>query len=166
MNQWIESLQAILQLVLGSPGSPLEMWVLLGASFLMMWILVSRAGSLLGIINTRPAQTFIVTLLGILLSLGALAAVQIYLPVWNDPNYRLWILIGVPVAVAVVIIAPFMGLFQKAKYVTAVATWVLAVAGAALVVLLVGAMFDSFVSGSRDADKEKAHKQEIEEIQK
>jgi hypothetical protein len=33
------------------------------------------------------------------------------------------------------------------------------------VILLVGALFDSFASGSRDADKEKAHKEEIEQIQ-
>ena len=166
MTQWIENLQAILQLMLGSPGSALEMWVLLGLSFLMMWAIVGKAGSLLGIINTRPAQTLIVTILGVLLSLAALTAAQMYLPAWNNPEYKLWILIGVPLVVALVLIAPFMGLFQKANYMAAVVTWVLAVAGAALVILLVGALFDSFVSGSRDAEKGKAHKQELEEIQK
>jgi hypothetical protein len=166
MNQWMENLQAILQLVLGNPGSDLERWVLLGLSFMMMWIVLSKAGSLLGISNTRPAQTFIVTLLGVIVSLAALAAAQMYLPAWNNPEYRLWILIGVPLAVAILLVAPFMGLFQKASYITAVITWVLAVAGAALVILLVGAMFDSFVSGRQDAEKEKAHRQELEEIQK
>jgi uncharacterized membrane protein len=103
--------------------------------------------------------------LGILFSLAALVAAQMYLPAWNNPEYRLWILIGVPVAVALLLVAPFMGLFQKANYMAAVMTWVLSVAGAALVVLLVGALFDSFASGSRDAEKEKTHKQEIEQIQ-
>ena len=166
MNQWIENLQAILQLVLGNPGSDIEKWVLLGSSFLIMWIIVSKAGSLLGINNTRPAQTFLVTLLGVIVSLAALTAAQMYLPAWSNPEYRLWILIGVPLAITILLVAPFMGLFQKASYITAVITWVLAVAGAALVILLVGAMFDSFVSGSRDAEKGKAHKQELEEIQK
>jgi hypothetical protein len=166
MNQWIENLQDILQLVLGNPGSDIEKWVLLGVSFVMMWVIVGKAGSLLGINNTRPAQTLVVTLLGVLLSLAALTAAQMYLPAWNSPEYKLWILIGVPLAVAILLVAPFMGLFQKANYITAVITWVLAVAGAALVILLVGAMFDSFASGNRDAEKGKAHKQELEEIQK
>jgi len=165
MDQWIENLQAILQLALGSPGSTIEMWVLLVVSFAMMWAVVGKVGTLLGINNTRPAQTLIVTLLGVLLSLAALTAAQMYLPAWNNPEYKLWILIGVPLAVALLLIAPFMGLFQKANYMTAVITWVLAVAGAALVVLLVGAMFDSFVSGSRDAEKEKVRKQEFDQIQ-
>jgi hypothetical protein len=166
MTQWIENLQAILQLVLGNPGTPVEMWTLLGLSFLMMWGIFGKAGSLLGISNTRPAQTLIVTLLGVALSLAALTAAQMYLPAWNNPEYKLWILIGIPVVVAVVLVAPFMGLFQKANYGAALVTCVLAVAGAALVVLLVGAMFDSFFSGSRDAEKGRAHKQELEEIQK
>ena len=166
MEQWIAHLQAILQLALGNPGSKIEMWVLLvGVSFVMMWGIASKAGSLLGIINTRPAQTLLVTLFGVLVSLAALAAAQMYLPAWNNPEYKLWILIGVPVAVALLLIAPFMGLFQKANYIAAAITWVLTVAGAALVVLLVGAMFDSFASGRRDAEKAKAHKQELEEIQ-
>ena len=165
MNQWIENLQAILQIVLGNPGTTVEKWVLLGGAFVMMWAVVSKAGSLLGINNTRPAQTLIVTVLGIFLSLAALTAAQMYLPAWNNPEYRLWILIGVPLAVTLFLVAPFMGLFQKANYIAAVMTWALALAGAALVILLVGAMFGSFASGSRDADKEKAHKEEIEQIQ-
>jgi hypothetical protein len=166
MTQWIENLQAILQLILGNPGSTVEMWTLLGLSFLMMWAVVGKAGSLMGIINTRPAQTLVVTLVGAILSLAALTAAQIYLPAWNNPEYRLWILIGVPLAVALVLIAPFMGLFQKANYIAAAITWVLAVAGAALVVLLVSALFDNFATGSRDAEKGKARRQELEEIQK
>ena len=165
MNEWMANLKSILQLVLGNPGSPLEMWVLLGLSSLMMWAVVSKAGNLLGILNTRPAQTFVVTVVGILLSLGALTAAQMYLPAWNNPEYRLWILVGVPLVVSILVIAPFMGLFQKANYIAALGSWVLAVAGAAIVVLLVGALFDSFASGSQDAEKGKAHKEELEQIQ-
>lgn len=165
MSQWIDNLQAILQLVLRKPDSSLEMWVLIGLSFLMMWAIVSKAGSLLGIPNTRPAQTLIVTVIGIVLSLAALTAAQMYLPAWNNPACKLWIFMGVPLAVAILLIAPFMGLFQKARYGAALGTWVLAVAGAAVVVLLVGALFDSFASGSQNADREKAHKEEIEQIQ-
>lgn len=165
MNEWIDSLQAILRQLLGDPGSNLEMWVLVAGAFLIMWAIVGKVGSLLGIINTRPAQTFIVTLVGLVLSFAALAAMHIYLPVCNEPEYRLWTMIGVPLAVTLVLIAPFMGLFQKANYISAVVAWALAVAGAACVILLVGALFDSFASGSRDADKGKAHKEELEQIQ-
>ncbi len=166
MNEWMSSLKEMVEFVLANPSSSLELWVLAGLSFLMMWALVSRVGSLLGIINTRPAQTLIVTVVGIALTLGALVAAKLYVPAWNNPDYRLWILIGTPLAVAVVLIAPFMGLFQKAKYGAAIVTWVLAVAGAACVVLLVGALFDSFASSSQKAGKGKAHKEEIEQIQK
>jgi hypothetical protein len=165
MNEWIVNLKDMVRFVLANPSSPLEMWVLLGLSFLMMWAIVSKAGSLLGIINTRPAQTLIVTVVGIVLSLAALVAAQMYLPAWGNPDYRLWILIGIPVVVTFVLVAPFMGLFQKARYGAAVITWVLAVAGAACVILLVGALFDSFASGSQEAEKGKAHKEEIEQIQ-
>ena len=165
MNQWIANLQAVLQLALGNPASNIEMWILIGGAFAMMWGIVGKAGNLLGIDNTGPAQTFVVTLVGILLSLSALAAAQMYLPAWNHPQYKLWILIGVPAAVGLLLVAPFMGLFQKAGYIAAVMTWALSVAGAVLVVLLVGAMFDSFASGRRDAEKEKAHKQELEQLQ-
>jgi len=165
MNEWVANLREMVKFVLANPASSLELWVLAGLSFLMMWAVVSRAGSLLGIINTRPAQTLIVTVVGIALTLGALVAAKLYVPAWNNPDYRLWILIGTPVVVTVVLIAPFMGLFQKAKYGTAIVTWVLAMAGAACIVLLVGALFDSFASGSQEAEKGKAHKEEVEQIQ-
>ena len=164
MNQWIVHLQAVLQLALGNPSSNLEMWVLIISAFAMMWGIVGKVGDLLGIDSTHPARTFIVTLVGVLLSLLALAAIRIYLPAWNHPPYQWWILIGVPVAVGLLLVAPFMGLFQKAGYIAAVMTWALSVAGAALVVLLVGALFDGFVSGSRSAGMGKAHKQQLEQI--
>ena len=166
MDQWTSKLQNILQLLLGYPGSTLEKWILLVGAILMMWIIVTKAGSMMGIMNTRPAQTAVVTILGIVLSVAALAAVQIYLPAANDPQYKSWVLVGVPLAVAVLVIAPFMGLFQKANYIAAVITWVLAVAGAALVILLVGALFDSFASGKQHGgEKAKEHKEELEQIQ-
>jgi len=164
MNHWIAHLQAILRLALGNPGSNIEMRVLIVVAFAMMWGIVCKAGNLLGIDNTGPVRTFVVTLVGILLSLLALAAVQMYLPAWNHPQYRLWILIGVPVAVGLLLVVPFMGLFQKASYIAAAMTWALSVAGAALVVLLVGAMFDSYMSGRRDAEQEKTRKQELERM--
>ena len=166
MNQWIAYLQGLLQLVLGNPASTIEMWVLIMGAFAMMWGIISKAGNLLGIDNTGPTQTFVVTLVGIFLSLSALAAAQRYLPAWNHPQYKLWILIGVPVAVGLFLVAPFMGFFQKAGYIAAVMTWTLSVAGAVLVVLLVGALFSSFASGLHDAEKQKAHKQELEQIQR
>jgi hypothetical protein len=165
MNQWIANLQAVLQLALGNPGSNIELWILIVSAFAIMWGVVGKAGNLLGINNTYPARTFIVTLAGILLSLLALAAARMYLPAWNNPQFKLWILIGVPVAAGLLLVAPFMVLFQKAGYIAAVMTWALSVAGAALVVLLVGALFDSYVSSHRDVEKEKAHKQELEQIQ-
>jgi len=164
MNQWIAHLQAVLELALGHPGSNLEMWVLIVCAFAMMWGVVGKVGDLLGIDNTEPARTFIVTLVGILLSLLALAAVRIYLPAWNNPSFQRWVLIGVPVAVGLLLVAPFMGLFQKAGYIAAVLTWALSVAGAVLVVWLVSALFEGFASGSRDAGKGKAHKQQLEQM--
>ena len=165
MNQWIEGLQAMLRVALGNPGSDVEMWVLAVVSFAMMWGIVGKAGSLLGINNTRAVQTVGVTVIGIALSLLALVAAQIYLPAAGDPQYRLWVLVGVPVAVGLLLVAPSMCLFQKATFMAAVMTWALSVAGAVLVVLLVGAMFDSFASGSGNAGKEKLHRQEVEQIQ-
>ena len=166
MSEWIANLQSVLQFALGNPNSKMEMGVLAALAFLLLWVILGKAGGLLGINNTRPVQTIIVAVIGLLLSFVALAAVQIYLPDFNNPPYRLWVLIGVPVAVGLFLVAPFMCLFQKAMYISAVMTWALGVAGAAMVVLLVGSMFDSFVHGSRGADKGKAHRQEIEQIQR
>jgi hypothetical protein len=165
MNEWMANLETVLQGALGNPRSNMEMGVLAAVAFLLMWGILGKVGGLMGINNTRPVQTVVVAVIGILLSFLALAAVQIYLPDLNDPPYRLWVLIGVPVAVGLLLVAPFMCLFQKATYLAAIVTWALSVAGAACVVLLGGAMFDSFASGSKNADKEKAHRQEIEQIQ-
>ena len=165
MNEWGHCFQEVLQTVLGDPSSLLEKRVLLVLSFLMMWLMVSRAGSLLGIRNSRFVQTLIITFVGGVLSLAALAAVWMYLPSWNHSEYRLWMDIGVLSAVTLFLIAPFMKLFQKASYMTAVMTWILAVAGAAVVILLGSALFESFAFGSQDAEKGRVHKEEIEQIQ-
>ena len=143
----------------------MEMGVLAALAFLLLWLILGKAGGLLGINNTRPVQTIVVAVIGLLLTFAALAAVQIYLPDFNNPPYRLWVLIGVPVAVGLVLVAPLMCLLQKATYFSAVATWALSVAGAICVVLLGGAAFDSFASGSQNAEKGKAHRQEIEQIE-
>jgi hypothetical protein len=164
MNHWIANLQAVLQLALGHPGSNIEMWILVIGAFAMMWGIVGKAGNLLGIDNTQPALTFTVTLVGTLLSLLALAAARMYLPAWSNPQFHWWILIGVPVAVGFLLVAPLMGLLQKAGYFAAVMSWALSVASAALVILLIGTLFDSFMSGSHSAGRGNAHKKQIEQM--
>lgn len=165
MDRWMSDLQQMLNLLLGTPTSELQRWVTLALALLVMLWALGKAGSAFGIPNTGPHYSLFSALLGVALSLVVMVAAKLYLPgAWNDPKLRLLILAGGPVLVSLVVVVPLMCAVQKTGYIEALFTWALSVGAAALIILLVGAVFDMVASGGRDAEKSLRHKQDMEKF--
>jgi hypothetical protein len=164
MDPWIAKLNEIVNVVLGTPASPLEKWLLIVLGSLALIGSLGKVGASLGIPNTGVAYSVIVAVIGVGLSLAALAAAAVYLPAWEDPGLRRWIWIGVPVLVSLIVVIPLTCVLQKSNVLAALLTWALGLGAAVAVLLLVGAIFTAIQSRQGDIERGKARKQEVEEL--
>lgn len=164
MNEWLDSLDQIFTFLLGNPATGGEKVTLIALSLVaMLWVL-TKAGAAFGIPNTGLYYSIVTGGLGIALVLAGMAAAKTYLPLWNEPAARVWILVGTGVLVSLVIVVPLMCAFQRAGYLAALPTWLLGLGAAAAVILLVGAGFDAVASGAKSARQGASHKGDIQRI--
>jgi hypothetical protein len=163
MDRWINNLDQMLNLVLGGPQSNIERWVVMVLAAIAMLLVLGKATNAFGIPNTGPHYTLFTALIGVVLCLVVMVAAKLYLPkIWGDAQLRLAILVGGPVLVSMLIIAPLMSVLQKGGYIAALFSWAVSVGAAALIIVLVGAVFDMVASGGKDAEKTLQYKQDME----
>ena len=165
MDQWMNGLQRMVDMVLGHPESALEYWLLVVVSVLLMLVVLLKAGGLLGISNTGIFYALVVGVVGVGVTLAALVALQIYLPDLA-PRGSVWPVAVIIVAVSFVVVAPLMCVLQRARYMAALVTWFLGVGAVMAVIFLVSGAFNAFSSGSRDAQRSKDWKSEVEQFSK
>lgn len=164
MDKWVDSLDQVFVMLLGNPGSGAEKATVIVAALLAMFWVLAKAGAAFGIPNTGIFYSLVTGGLGIAFMVVAMAAAKLYLPLWSQPEARIWILASAGALVSLVLVVPLMCAFQRAGYLAALPTWLLGLGAAAGIILLVGASFDLVVSGARDAGKGAAHKADIERV--
>jgi len=164
IDQWVSALGDVVNMLLGTPGSDVEKYVIAGVTFLVMVLVLARAGTAFGIANADVFHSLMTTLLGVLLIVISIAAAKIYCPEWSNPNWHIWVIVGSAVLVSVFIVVPLMCLFQKTGFIPALLTWLIGVGAAAAIIVMVGAGFDMASAGQREAGKEQQHKSEMNDF--
>lgn len=164
MNDWMTSAEQVGRLLLGNPGSAVQLGVLLVLGVLTLLFVLGKAGSAFGISNTSFWHSLVVGVLGIVLVVVAMVAVKLYVPLWETASLRVWLLVGAGVIVSLALIVPLMCMLQKAGYFAALFTWLVSVAAAALVIAMVGAAFNAVSSGKRSAEQGREHKKQVESL--
>lgn len=159
MDQWIQTLLSILDIVTRHPQTRIEQVFVIILSFAAFLIVYRIVAAAFGFSNTGKMLSFTIAVIGLLLMLGASAAVIIFMP-----KAGLFVAAGGSAAVLLVIIMPLACYLQKGKYIAALFSWVISIGAMIGVILLVRAGVDAFVSGSKQAEKAIIHKEKMEDF--
>jgi hypothetical protein len=159
MDRWVQALSDAVDVLLKHPADPLEKGVLLAAGVLFFLWVHARTGRAFGFAYAGGFRGGGAAALGLALVLAALAGASLY---W--PQAGPWLWAGVPAAVSLALVVPLLCAMQRANYVTALAAWLISAAALAAMVLMLSAAFAAFRSGSGQADKARAHRQELEQV--
>lgn len=159
MEQWIQELVKVVDILLKHPGTPLEQWSLIVSGCLFFLWVYARTGSAFGTPHSGGFRGVFSAALGVALVLAAMTAVSLYFP-----KAGLWLWVGAPVIVSLMVVMPLVCLIQRAGFMAAFMTWLISVAALAALVLLISAGFDAVSSGRKQAEKSKVHKQEVEQL--
>ncbi len=167
MGSILTTMNDLMNLVLGSPDTSLEKWVIVAAAFFGMTIIGSLVGNLFGLHNSTMVYAGFVTLVGLALMLVAASVVQVQVPVTAvGVSGKMWAMVGAAVAVSLVIVVPLISYLLKGGYIAGLMTWLISLGAAVAMVLLVGQGFKTFASAGRDAERTGSHKADLETIMK
>lgn len=161
-SDWARAAADIIRVLAGNPAGRVELYVTLAAGWLALVLVLSAAGKALGLAQSGRALSAIAATLGMGLVIVGMVAARLYLPQWNQVGFRLWILVASGVLVSLIVVVPLIAWLQKGGYVGALFAWILAILAAGLVIVLVGAIFESIAAGSRSAERGKLHRQQVE----
>lgn len=157
MQHWIQAFINVVDSLLKHPGTALETWVLIGSGVaFFMWV-YARMGNALGVPRPGGFRAVFTAILGLALVLAACTTVNLYMP-----GATFWLVIVVPLIMALIIVLPLTRLIQRTGYFTAFFIWLISGAALAAIVLLIGAGFDAFNSGRERVDKTKVHNRDLE----
>jgi hypothetical protein len=148
----------VLQVLAGNPKSMLELCVALAAGWLTLLLVLSAAGKALGLSQSGRMMSAVTATLGSVLVIVGMVAARLYLPPWG----LIWVLTAGGALVSLVIVAPLISWLHRGGYLGALLAWMFGVLAAALIIVLVGAIFDGFSAGARSADQERQHRRQIE----
>lgn len=166
MQKFLDMAQAMLNVLLLTPGSPLEFWakaligVIIGAALLNV-----LAGTLkLGQPSFGPAlfifclggALMIAVMAGLQMAAGHMFRAQ---SPWLGPV--VWAVTG-----TLLLVAPFIRTLWPGGYGSAVFAWLLAWAGTLLVLVLIGGMFSAAGTGQSVVKREKARTDGVRELLK
>jgi len=166
MGAWTKALEQLGYLLLGNPRSGLEMGVILVLAVLTLLFVLTKAGSAFGISNTGIWYSLIIGILGVVILMAVMVAARRYLPLWKTESLRIWILVGAGLLASLLLVLPLICGIQRTGYLSALLTWFTAVASVAVVIALVGLVFDGLAAGSRSAGKGAERKQQVESFTK
>ena len=159
MERWINGFLNVVDSLLKHPGTLLEKWSLIIPGCLFFLWVYARTGSAFGTPRSGGFRGIFTAVLGFALVLIAMTTASLYFP-----KAGLWLWVGVPVVISLMVVMPFVCLIQRAGFMAAFITWLISVAALAAFILLISAGFDAFSSGREQAKKSKVHKQEIEQL--
>lgn len=159
MERWIQGLFNVVDSLLKHPGTPLEKWSLIipGCLF-FLWVYV-HTGRAFGTSHPGGFRGVFTAVLGVALMLAAMTSMNLYFP-----KAGFWLWCGVPAVVGLIVVIPLECLIQRSGFLAAFMTWLISVAALAAIILLISAVFGAFRSGREQAEKSKAHMQEIEQL--
>lgn len=162
LEHWLRAVQSLVRTLLGNPGSRVEMGMAAALAWLVFIIVQTASSKALGLSRSNWLTSTMVSLLGFLLIVVGMAAARLYLPQWQNPAWRVWILVSSGVLVGLFLGIPLTCWIQKGGYIGALLSWVFGTLAAALMVILTGALFDGLAGGRRGAEKGVQHRELIE----
>ena len=147
MDRWISGIRDVVQILLGNPGPSWEYWLLLLLSVGVAILTFGKLSDAMNIPNAGMARSFFVVGGGILFVVWSVTAARLYV---SGFDIRLTMAVAVVVA-SLALVVPLVCITHKTGYVSALVVWGASLGAAALVILLVGAGLDMFLSGGHEA---------------
>ncbi|MBI3987400.1 MAG: hypothetical protein HY343_10795 [Lentisphaerae bacterium] len=155
---FLDNLQAVFTLVFRNPD-PIELWIMLGLSFLACVFLLIKIGSAFEFQRMGNILPRLTAAIGFVLPFVAMALVLMFFPATGG-----WVLGGAAAAVMLVVVLPLTCWWLKGTYLSALMAWAISLAAAVAIVLAVHAVFSAVTAGRRDAQKSFDHKRDLNEF--
>jgi hypothetical protein len=162
MQDFLADVIEVANVLLGNPARAMEWWaVVILASFALGFVL-AKFGHAIGIPNTGTVYSVVTGVVGVGVTLAAISAARIYVPLDEPIMQKLLLPVGAGIVAGVVVIAPMICIMQKASYVSALLTWLCGAAAAAAVIVVLNIGFEAFSETSGDTGRVISHREEVE----
>jgi hypothetical protein len=156
----------IVNMALNSPANDMERWVVaLVAVSLFVW-LFSRLCDRLELPNLSGMQGMIVPVLGLAVLIAATAAAKVYLYAEFKSLGPMLFVVATAAVASAVLIVPLINLYTGGNYMGTLTSWIVSLAAAVGLVLLVSAGFDAVRSGKTSFDRGEARNFETMQFMK
>ncbi|MFH1969190.1 MAG: hypothetical protein ABIJ53_02600 [Verrucomicrobiota bacterium] len=114
MERWIQGFLNVVDNLLKHPGTPLEKWSLIIPGCLFFLWVYARTGRAFGTPHSGGFRGVFTAVLGLTLVLAAMTAISLYYP-----KAGLWLWVGVPVVVSLMVVMPLVCLIQRSGFMAA-----------------------------------------------
>ncbi len=161
MERWIHGFKIMTDIIFKHPETPAERLVLLTIPLFICIIILGKTGSLLGISKTGGGRSFVVSLVGLIMIILAMTAVNLYVP---DPTVIYQVFAAI--MVSLILVVPLMCFIQNARYGVALVTWIISLGAVAGSIFMINVAFDSIGSGVKNVDKSRIHRGEMQKLYK
>ena len=111
--------------------------------------------------KTGGGKSFVVSLVGLVLIILAMTAVNLYVP---DPTVIYQVFAAI--MVSLILVVPLMCFIQNARYGVALVTWIISLGAVAGSIFMINVAFDSIGSGVKNVDKSRIHRGEMQKLYK
>ncbi|MFT5122781.1 MAG: hypothetical protein ACI9QL_000982 [Candidatus Omnitrophota bacterium] len=161
MEQYSEAYQHALHYLLGNPTDLLQFWLVLVPAYLLFTLILHKTADTMGTRGLTFFGASVPGICGLVLALAGGAAATIFLK--DALSYAGLLALGMVLASALVVV-PTLNALLRCGYMSLICSWIFALAGFVLVVLLVNGVFDFIESSGNFASREYDRKSELREL--
>lgn len=166
MSTWIIEMQAVLDVLLGHPATPLARTLLLVLGGLTVLCSLIQMGGASGIPNVGRYYSLVVGGVGLFMILVGMVITKVHVLPRLSPSLATYALYLGGFTFSTVAVVVVMCILQKASVSSAMATWFVSLFFAMVVVVIVGAVCDIVLEGSGKIQKTKSRTAEMEQFLK
>lgn len=166
MDRWIRGMQEMLGVLLGQPTSPLEFWIILLVTFLMLSWAFGKTAKAAQAADMGPVLSMLVTALAIGAMLVGMQSLRVYvLPSLGSTGHHTLLLAGAFVSSWLVVVV-VMRIIQKASLAASSISWVVGMLAATFMVTVISTVFGVVHKGEQDLENTKSRTQEMDQFLK
>lgn len=164
MEHWHKLFMDTVDTLLNHPGAPHQFWVTIVVLLLGMSWVMGKVGNLLDVPNLGMMSTGMASLAGLGVMLAAMVAAQVYAPQYFGRDMRVQSLIIASLAASVVLVVPLLMAYLRARYMPMLLAWMLGLATAFVLIMLVNTAYAAMATGERSFEKGRAHNEDVEKL--
>jgi hypothetical protein len=158
----LDKAEKMVELMLGNPAGPVQLYVLLGLGLALVFLLFDRISRATGAKAPEAARTLSVVVLGGVVLVGSMVFAQDHVLPRVGATYRTALLILAPFAGSLLITVPIMCLLQKTSYLSASISWLVSVMLTGVILILVRTSAEAVTTGKVSFNSTKQRTQEVQ----